>query len=257
MDKGLLMIHGVGCAGTVWDRVTPLFEAAGYTCTAPTLFADQRLRQRPPDTLGQLALADYIDAMAAAAEELGAQTGRPPAIMGHSMGGLIAQVLAERGLASAAVFLTPASPKQARVNDPRVLRTFWSIVRIGPKRLPGQAVKIGPKGFSWGVLNNVAKDRHGEIYASALFDSGQVYADLLDPPAIDETRVMVPTLTVGAGRDRATPIKGVRKVARKYAGAGEPGDYLEYPGNAHWILDEPGTDEVFADIITWLSRKMS
>ena len=256
MDKGLLMIHGVGCAGTVWDRVLPLFEAAGFTCRAPTLFPERRKRTNTPENLGRLTLADYIEAMAGEAEALASETGRRPAVIGHSMGGPIAQKLAERGLAEAAVFLTPASPKGARVNDPRVLRTFWAIVRVGPKNLPGRAAKVGPKGFSWGVLNAVDRDRHAAIYAEALFDSGQVYADLLDPPAVDATRITIPTLTIGAGRDRATPVKGVRKVARKYAVAATPGDYLEYPANAHWILDEPGTDEVFADIITWLGRHM-
>jgi len=33
-----------------------------------------------------------------------------------------------------------------------------------------------------------------------------------------------------------------------------PGDFLEYPRNAHWILDEPGTDKVAADIAAWLAR---
>jgi alpha-beta hydrolase superfamily lysophospholipase len=173
------------------------------------------------------------------------------------MGGLIAQKLAERGLVEAAVFLTPASPAGARINDPRVLRTFWSVIQVGMRKLPGTPVKLGPKAFSWGVLNMVEKQRHAAIYRDALFDSGQVYRDLLDPPGIDEAKVDVPTLTIGSRRDRATPVRGVRKVARKYARAGVPGDYLEYPRNGHWILDEPGTDEVFADIITWLSRKMA
>ncbi len=256
MSKNLLMIHGVGCDGTVWDRVVPLFDAAGFTCHAPTLFPDKRRRVSPPESLGRLTFADYVEAMAGEADALARETGRRPAVIGHSMGGLIAQKLAERGLVDAAVFLTPASPKGARVNDPRVLRTFWAVVRVGPKNLPGRVAKVGPKGFSWGVLNAVPRARHEAIHAQALFDSGQVYADLLDPPAIVETRITTPTLTIGAGRDRATPVKGVRKVARKYAGAAEPGDYLEYPENAHWILDEPGTDEVFADIITWLARKL-
>ncbi|MEL6211854.1 MAG: alpha/beta hydrolase, partial [Pseudomonadota bacterium] len=137
-----------------------------------------------------------------------------------------------------------------------VARTFWSVVSKGRSRLPGQAVKVGRRGFGWGVLNQVERARHDEIYAGARYDSGQVYADLMEPPPVEEGRIRVPTLTVGAGRDRATVVASVRKVARKYAAAPVRGDGLEYPVHGHWIVDEPGTDLVTADIVTWLARKV-
>ena len=40
MTKSLLMIHGIGCGGEVWDRMRVGFEAAGWNCDAPTLFPD-------------------------------------------------------------------------------------------------------------------------------------------------------------------------------------------------------------------------
>lgn len=255
MTRSLLMIHGLGCTGQAWGRMRPLFEAAGLACEAPTLFPDKRVSTGPPADLGQLSLDDYIEASAAKAAEMAARMGRKPAVIGHSMGGLIAQMLAARGDVEAAVLLTPASPKDATVFDLRVIRTFWNIFKIGTGKLPGRAVSVGPKGFSYGVLNAVDPERHDEIYAETVHDSGLVCTELAKPPPIDETRVAVPVLTIGAERDRATPIKAVRKVARKYAGAAEPGDYLEYADNAHWIVDEPGTETVTADIITWLARK--
>lgn len=255
MANGLLLIHGVGCDGSVWDRMAPLFREAGFEVEAPTLFADKRRRRNPPDDLGQLTLRDYIDAAAEKAGELAARTGAKPAVMGHSMGGLIAQKLAERGDVSAGVFLTPASPEGCTVFDLAILRTFWSVVSKGQKNLPGQAVKVGRNGFSWGVLNAVERNRHDAIYARALYDSGQVYADLAQPPAVEETRITIPTLTIGAKRDRATVIRAVRKVGEKYAHAAYPGDYLEYANHAHWIVDEPGSDKVASDILMWLKRQ--
>lgn len=256
MAKSLLMIHGVGCGGNVWDRMRTGFEAAGYVCDAPTLFPDLRTPEAPPEALGRLSLEDYVNAMSEAAGRMAERHGKPPVVIGHSMGGLIAQRLVERGEVAAGIFLTPAQPAGCTVRDLRVLRTFWSIVRHGPGALPGKALKVGPKGFSWGVLNAVPKSRHAAIYAEALYDSGQVYADLTDPPEIDTDRIRVPTLTIGARRDRATPVKAVRKTAAKYAAAPVPGDYLEYRENAHWIVDEPGTDRVIADMVDWLGRRL-
>ncbi len=254
MARSLLLIHGVGCGGDVWDRMRPQLEVAGYQVEAPTLFPDQRTLANPPATLCDLRLADYIEAMEGAARRLEEQTGAPSAVMGHSMGGLIAQHLAARGVVSSAVFVTPAQPKGCTVFSLKVFRTFAVLLSIGRKNLPNTPVKVGPKGFSWGVLNAVDPDRHGEIYAGARFDSGKVYVDLSDPEPIDESRVAIPTLTISAGKDRATIPKAVRKVAAKYARAEVAGDFIEYPDNAHWIVDEPGTEKVTADILAWLQK---
>lgn len=256
MTKTMLMIHGVGCGGEVWNRMRADFEAAGWTCEAPTLFPQFRTVETPPDGLADLTLDDYIEAMAAKAREMAEAHGEKPVVIGHSMGGLIAQKLTEAGLVKAGIFLTPAQPEGCTVTDLRVVRTFWNILKVGRKNVPGGVFKVGPNGFSYGVLNCVDKARHQEIYAGALFDSGRVYEQLGEPGPIDESKIDVPTLTIGAKKDRATVIKAVRKVGAKYAKAKVPGDYSEYASNAHWIVDEPGTDHVTRDILVWLDEKV-
>ena len=200
MSKTLLMIHGVGCGGEVWDRMKRDFTMAGWTCETPTLFPDLRTHDDPPAGLADLTLQNYADAAAEMASKLTERDGEKPVIIGHSMGGMIAQRLAEAGQVRGAIFLTPAQPKGCSVTDLRVVRTFWSVVITGQKS--------------------------------------------------------VPTLTIGAKKDRATVIKAVRKVGDKYAGAAVPGDYFEYANHGHWIVDEPGTEQVSADILGWLDEKL-
>lgn len=246
----LLMIHGIGCDASAWDRMKPIFEAGGWTCEAVTLFADRRVKTNPPESLPELGLADYIDAAAAEAQRLAARDGAKPAVMGHSMGGLIAQVLAERGEVSKAVFLTPAQTKDCAAIGLPVVWTFLNVLLQQDRK---KSYKIWKSGFRWGVLNRVPKTRHDEIYAGALYDSGKVYGDISDGITVDEAKVMIPTLTIAASHDRATLPQGVRKVAAKYARSPVKGDFIEYPDHAHWIIDEPGTDKVAADILGWLA----
>ena len=124
------------------------------------------------------------------------------------------------------------------------------VAAAGPEEiLQGVEVRL-----RWGVLNRVPKERHDEIYAGALYDSGKVYGDISDGITVDEAKVMIPTLTIAASHDRATLPQGVRKVAAKYALSPVKGDFIEYPDHAHWIIDEPGTDKVAADILGWLVR---
>jgi alpha-beta hydrolase superfamily lysophospholipase len=258
MSGAILMIHGIGCTGQAWDRLAPAFRALGWRVETPTLFADKRTVGKPPADLPLLRLKDYVEAMEAEALRLEAETGQPPVLMGHSMGGLIAQKLVERGVGRAAVLITPASPVDARSGSALAQAvTFGNVLFSGkPETKPH---KIWATGFKWGVLNRVPAARHAEIYATAVYDSGGVYNDLAYPDkdehgmaVIDETRVTVPLLTIGGAKDRATPIADVRRVGAKYGRVG--GDYLEYPNNAHWIIDEPGTDQVIADIAAWLAN---
>ncbi|KDA01629.1 alpha/beta hydrolase [Hyphomonas oceanitis] len=251
MPKSLLMIHGIGCGGDAWDHMRPGFEAAGWTCEAPTLFPDQRTLENPPASLPDLGFDDYVTAMLEAARKIERDTGSKPAVIGHSMGGLIAQCLAEKGAVSQAVFLTPAQPKECAKIGLSVVYTFLNIILTRNRQ---KAYKVWRSGFRFGVLNCVPRRRHDAIYALARYDSGQVYGDITDGIEVDEGLVTVPTLTIAASQDRATPASAVRKVGEKYARSPVPGDFFEYPDNAHWIVDEPGTDAVVADIVEWLDE---
>lgn len=257
--SAIIMLHGVGGTGETWSRFAPAFRAKGWRVETPTLRPDKRLAENPPADLPTLRLRDYIDDIAALAAALEAETGIPPVLFGHSMGGLVVQKLLERGVGRAGVLVTPASPADCRgPRAPAQAVTFANILFSGD--VGGRSHKIWRWGFSWGVLNRVPRAKHPGIYAGTVYDSGGVYTDIAYPdrdPArsayVDETMITAPILTLGGARDRAVPIGDVRLLAEKYSRIG--GDYLEYPDHGHWIVDEPGSDQVIADIETWLANK--
>lgn len=257
--SAIIMLHGVGGTGDTWSRFAPAFRASGWRVETPTLRPDKRLAENPPADLPKLRLKDYIDDIAALAAALEAETGVAPVLFGHSMGGLVVQKLLERGVGRAGVLVTPASPGDCR--GPRVPAqavTFANILFSGD--VGSRSHKIWRWGFSWGVLNRVPKAKHPGIYAGTVYDSGGVYTDIAYPDRdpdrsafVDEAKISAPILTLGGARDRAVPIGDVRLLAEKYSRIG--GDYLEYPDHGHWIVDEPGSDQVISDIHTWLASK--
>jgi alpha-beta hydrolase superfamily lysophospholipase len=257
VEKPVLMIHGVGCGGDAWDAVAPLMHARGWTPYTPTLFAQFRVKDNPTGQLSTLSLHDYVEACKSEALSIEKATGEEPVLMGHSMGGLIVQKMAEQGIGKAAILVTPAAPIDCAVRDLRVLFTFANVLLKGD---PKASYKVWETGFKWGVLNCVPRERHAAIYANALYDSGLVYENLGKPETdvhkvavIDERRITCPVLTIGGVQDRATVIASVRKIAQKYARIG--GDYREYDGAAHWIVDEPKTGQMVTDICDWLATK--
>ncbi len=255
----IIMVHGVGGTADAYSRLAPAFHDLGWKVETPTLRPDRRTAQNPPADLHRLRLKDYVDDIEALARKVAAADGIEPVLFGHSMGGLIVQKVAVRGAGRAAVLLTPASPADARSGTSLAQAfTFANVLFSGKVEARGH--KIWKTGFCWGVLNRVPAAKHEGIFAGTVYDSGGVYADLAYPDRdphriafIDETKITIPILTIGGGKDRATPIAGVRKVGEKYARIG--GDYREYADNAHWIVDEPGTDQVITDIAAWLTAR--
>jgi alpha-beta hydrolase superfamily lysophospholipase len=257
MEKPILMMHGLGCGGDAWSVLAPLMAKRGWTPYTPTLFPEFRVKENPTGQLSTLSLHDYVEATKAQALAIEKSTGEEPVLMGHSMGGLLVQKLAEQGIGKAAILVTPTCPIDCSVKDLRVLFTFANAILKGD---PTLSYKVWKTGFKWGVLNCVDAARHDEIYAHALYDSGLVYENLGKPEldvhkvsVIDERRIDCPILTIGAVKDRATVIASVRKMAQKYARVG--GDYKEYDDAAHWIIDEPRTGEMVTDICDWLAAK--
>lgn len=259
MSGAIIMLHGVGGTGATWSRFAPAFRAQGWRVETPTLRPDKRLAENPPADLPKIRLKDYIEEIAALAASLEAETGVAPVLFGHSMGGLVVQKLLERGIGRAAVLVTPASPADCRgARAPAQAVTFANILFSGD--VGAKSHKIWRWGFSWGVLNRVPRAKHAGIYAGTVYDSGGVYTDIAYPDRdpersafVDETKINVPVLTLGGVKDRAVPIGDVRLLAEKYSRVG--GDYLEYPEHGHWIVDEPGSDQVISDIQVWLASK--
>ncbi|HEX6865771.1 MAG TPA: alpha/beta fold hydrolase [Caulobacteraceae bacterium] len=259
MSRTILMIHGVGSSADAFVKLAPAFRERGWRVETPTLKADLRPHENPPPELAKVSLSDYVDDVIRIARRLAAEDGAPPLVLGHSMGGLLAQKLAEAGVVRGAILVTPASPPDAvGARSLAQAFTFANILFTGKPE--ARSHRIWKPGFSWGVMNQVPKARHAELWKGNLYDSGRVYADLAYPHEdpnrtafVDETRIKVPMLIIGGALDRTTPIDGVRKVAAKYAKVGA--DYREYATHAHWIVDEPGTDAVIADIFAWIAAR--
>jgi pimeloyl-ACP methyl ester carboxylesterase len=94
----VIFIHGLWSKPSSWDRWAEMFEAAGYAALAPGWPAEMG-GAAAPETTGEVAahLAGIAEALQ-----------RRPALIGHAFGGLIAQILAGRGLSAATVAIDPA-----------------------------------------------------------------------------------------------------------------------------------------------------
>jgi alpha-beta hydrolase superfamily lysophospholipase len=257
MADTILLIHGYGCAGDVWDPMAVRLRAEGYRVVAPTIRSAVRTVDGPRAGLAGLTLADYVAEMSALAQTLAKEGGKKPIVFGHSMGGLIAQKIAEAGHADRLVLFAPASPADAR-GKPKLSPVFTFLNMALQSKPETRAGKMWKTGFKFGVMNAVPAARHDALYATMVHDSGQVLADLAWPDKdpnktahVDAGKVTIPVLVLAGALDRTTPLEDVRRVAGKYPAA----DLKIYPSNAHYLIDEPNTMSILDDVIAWLTGK--
>lgn len=251
MADTIFMIHGMWGGPWYWENYRRVFEAEGYRCVAATLpYHDMDPRGVPDPRLGSMSLLDYADFL----EREIVQLGEKPIIMGHSMGGLLAQMLAARGLASSLVLLSPASPAGILALTPSVIRSFWSVMTTwGFWRKPTRQT-FGEAAYS--MLHLLPASERMEVYEKCVYESGRAAFEigfwLFDPRAasrVDASRVTCPVLVVAGAEDRITPAAVVRKVARKYRAVST---YKEFEGHAHWVVAEPRWQEVAEYVVGWL-----
>ena len=163
------------------------------------------------------------------------------------MGGLLAQVLAERHRANAAVFISPTAPVDARTAQ---MVGFWAAYKFarGFGLTPRTIVPIRALADLF-VFNQVPLAERAAHYTALVCESGEAFADFR-VHRIREHRVRIPVLTIGAGCDRLVPPELVRLTAKKYAKVG--GAYREYRDQGHWLYAEPGWEKVAADVLHWV-----
>ena len=253
MPETIFMIHGMWCGPWCWDNYSGFLDARGYRCVAAALPYHDKDPGAPPDArLGTTGLLDYADAL----EQEIRRLGEMPVLMGHSMGGLLAQILASRGLGSALVLLNPAAPAGILAVTPSVLKSFWNVA------LSWQAWKrpLYPpfEDAVYSALHLLPEAEQRAVYDRFVHESGRAVFEIgcwpLDrhrAAAVDERTVTCPVLVVAGRQDRITPVSVVRSVAKKY---GTRALYKEYADHAHWTLGEPGWQDVAADVDAWLRQ---
>ena len=255
MDRAIVLVHGAWVTPDFWEPFRRPFEAAGYTVHAPAWpliggSSALEINSDPPPGFGSLTVGRIADSY----ERFIRALDRPPILIGHSFGGLIVQLLLDRGLGAAGVALNPA-PIRGALPGPGALRAIAPIVfrRNGWNR---------PYAFT--------RDRFGRLFANAApadlvdqaFDSfvvpapGRIFhqAALGLGTAVSPARRRQPLLISGGGSDRLISPRLSRAAYLIQRRSPAPTDYVCFPGRSHFLTNEPGWEEVADSALDWIRR---
>ena len=253
MPETLFMIHGMQVGGWCWDKYKEFYEDKGYNCVTPNLrFHDMDPLEPASPQLGTVSLLDYVEDLEKEIKKLD----RLPIVMGHSMGGLLAQIIGSHGLAKVLVLLNPAWPRGVIGLRPCVIRTFWSAhTKYGFWKKP---FRLTYREMTRSVLQLFSVNDQKELYQRFGYESGRAaceiaywFFDRKKASAVDEGKITCPVLVIAGGLDQATPAPVVRKVAHRYKVVST---YKEFANHSHWLIGEPGWQEIANYVTDWLNH---
>ena len=253
MTKTIVMIHGMFGGGWYWDNYKGFFEKRKFQCHTPTLrFHDVDPEDKPCSDLGTTSLLDYAQDL----EDYIGELDERPILLGHSMGGLLAQILGARGLATGLVLLTPGPPRGIMPLKFSAIKSCLNgFTEWGFWRKP---VRLSFKSTVYAMLHLLSKVDQKKTYARLVYESGQAGKEtgfwLFDSKKVSkvaESKVTCPVLVVSGAKDRVAPPAMVQKIANKYKAVSK---HKEFQNHAHWIMNEPGWEEVAEYIDDWIKQ---
>ena len=157
----IVFVHGLWLLPSSWDRWRTVFEDAGYATVAPGWPDDPETvaeANANPDVFAKKSIKDVADHFDAVIRTLHVK----PAIVGHSFGGLMTQILAGRGLSAASVAIDPAPFRGVLPLPVSALRASSPV--LSNPRNRGRAVPLTYDQFRYAFANAVSEDEARELY---------------------------------------------------------------------------------------------
>lgn len=249
MKKNIVMIHGMCLNSRFWNGgFKEVFESAGYKCICLNLMHHNNNSEK----LSDVGLLDYVNQVVALVEELE----EPPILMGHSMGGLIALLVAERTRIKSLVLLSPATPAGIFILYPTVVKCFWGVIKT--PFFWKKTFRFSRKIAGYYIFNRLSKEEGDELYKEIVPDSGKVVFQIgfwfFDPKKsskINFKKINAPVLILAGGKDRITPASSAETLQRKISDSDSK--LFIYPDNAHILTKEVGWEKKADEILMWLS----
>ena len=256
----VVFIHGLWLLPSSWDRWRPVFESAGYSTLAPGWPDDPNTvdeANRHPEVFAHKTVGQVADHF----EDVIAKLSKKPAIIGHSFGGLLTQILAGRGLSGASVAIDPAPFRGVLPLPISALKSASPV--LGNPANHGRAVPLTYEQFRYAFANTVTENEATELYNTyAVPAAGAPLFQAATANLNPWTEVKVnsknpdrgPLLIISGEKDHTVPpaiAKASYKKQKRNKGVTE---IVEMAGRGHALTIDNGWREVADTALAFVQR---
>ena len=253
MASAVVLIHGMWSTSATLSPLRKRLEAKGYNVYSPDLPGHEDGIGDAAGQVADLSILEYCTHLKAYITNLKLEA--PPILIGHSMGGLLAQKLGAELKIRAMILLCPSPPWGINTIT---LSGAWTTFDAWAKwRFWKKSHRPSFQRAKYGLFNLMDHETQIELYHRLIPESGRAYFELVTwffdwrkATYVPTKAIDVPILAITGEKDRIIPPGVVRKVAQRYSQA----DYKCYPEHSHWLIDESGSEKIVNDIDIWLKK---
>lgn len=254
--KTIVFIHGMLFTPLCWQQWISYYQAKGYKCIAPAWPGRDKpietLRNNHPDAqLGKLTLADVVEHYTKIIKGLDEK----PILIGHSMGGLIVQILLQRDLAAAGIAIDSSPPKGVFNLKWSFLKANWPI--FSPFVSRDEPYYIPFEHFQYAFVHTLPLEEQRAAYEKYVIPESRnvAWGALSDVAKVDFKKQHPPLLLIAGSDDNIIPASLNTANYRKYEQSPGITDFKEFAGRTHFIIGQKNWEEVANYIVSWLNEK--
>jgi pimeloyl-ACP methyl ester carboxylesterase len=254
----IVLIHGLWVTPRSWEKWVERYEGRGYrvlTPAYPGLEVEVEALNEDPSPIEALTIPGVVEHYEGIIGELE----KPPILMGHSMGGLIVQILLDHGYGAAGVAIDSVPPEGVRRVPLSQTRAAFPVLRNPANR--HRAVGFTPEQFHYGFANTLSEEASDEVYeryhvpAPGSFIWAAVLANF-EPGHQDgyvnyNNDEHAPLLLIAGAEDHLQPAVVNESNFKHYRYSGATTDYHEYAGRSHYTVGQEGWEEVADYALEW------
>lgn len=256
--KTIVFIHGLWIHSSAWQNWMEFFNEQGYKTLSPGWPGDSETVaecRANPQSIANRGVEEIVDSYAKVIETLP----ELPIVIGHSFGGLIAQILLSRGLASGCVAIDPAPVKGVWQLPVSVLRASISV--LGNPFNFKKSKSLTFKQFCYAFANTLTEKEARELYdrwiipapCKPLFQAATATFAGSETKVNTQNTTRGPLLITGGEKDhQAPPILGKASI-KKYNDS-VVSDFKLFEGRGHSLAMDKGWKEIAEYSLLWLKK---
>lgn len=253
-SKTIVFVHGMYMNPLCWEQWVDYYQAKGYKCLAPAWPGRDQpidmLRKHHPDPqLGKLTLSSVLEHVTATIKALDEK----PILIGHSMGGLVVQLLLQREIAAAGVAISSAPPMGVFTTKLAFLKSNWP--HITPFTALSVPIQMTFERFQYTFVNTLPlAEQQAAFERYVVPESRRVPRESLTAK-VDFKKQHAPLLVVAGSTDNLIPASLNKTNYDKYKQSSSTTDFKEFAGRTHFIVGQKGWEEVADYVFAWLNDK--
>jgi non-heme chloroperoxidase len=256
----VVLVHGLWLLPSSWDRWAAHFEEAGYVAVAPGWPDDPETAETAkehPEVFARKSVGQVADHLEGVVRRLD----RKPAVVGHSFGGLLTEILAGRGLAAVSVAISPAPFRGVLPLPISALRSATPV--LGNPANYNRAVPLTYEQFRYAFANAVDEDEARALYeqysvpasGKPIFQAATANLNPWTEAKVDSKNPdRGPLLIIAAEQDHTVPTAIAKASYNREKRNPGVTELVELQGRGHALTIDSGWREVAETALAFVRR---